>query len=74
MVTQNKDNQLSIDTLSFQEFLRDFHNGNKYKGLRIGQAFYGAFSLRKMVFDKTLADKIRETENQQSLEHLLNFC
>lgn len=49
MTTQTKlQNKPSIEKREFDLFMFNYKNGAKYRGLRMGQAFYIHFHLHKM--------------------------
>lgn len=65
--------KISIEAAEYQNFLRDFYAGEKYKGLRLGQAMHQAFSLHKSTQMKVEFDKLYELDGDEAKNYIRNL-
>lgn len=59
----------SIEPEEYQRFLRDFYQGEKFKGQRLGQAFWNHYKLQKVADQESLGN-LYELDGQQALDKI----
>lgn len=59
--------QMSLEQEEFNRFMKEFKHGDKYKGQRLGQAFYNHFNLHKLTDQESLKNLYeRDGEHAQA--------